>query len=72
MNRIGLSHIRNDAMSRLHVASLATPAPHEALQAGSEAIPSGTETIYEIGVILALHLAFAFAILLTLQAFGVS
>ena len=63
MNRLGLSQSRNDAMSGPDIAS-----PQEAQQA----TPKAGETVYEIGVILALHLAFAFAVLLTLQAFGVS
>ena len=64
MNRLGLSHTRNHAMSGLDIATPAQPAP--------QATPKAGETAYEIGVILALHLAFAFAVLLTLQAFGVS
>ena len=68
MNRFGLSQSRNDAMSGVDIASPAKPAPQEAQQA----TPKAGETVYEIGVILALHLAFAFAVLLTLQAFGVS
>jgi hypothetical protein len=35
-------------------------------------LPTAGETLYEIGVVLALHLALAFAVLLTLQACGVS
>jgi hypothetical protein len=68
MNRLGLSHTRNDAISSVDIASPAKPAPQEVQQA----TPKAGDTVYEIGVILALHLAFAFAVLLTLQAFGVS
>ena len=68
MNRLGLSHTRNDAMSGMDIASPAKPVPQEAQQA----TPRAGETVYEIGVILVLHLAFAFAVLLTLQAFGAS
>ena len=68
MNRPGLSRTRNDTMSGLDIATPAKAAPQEAQQAA----PKAGETVYEIGVILALHLAFAFAVLLTLQAFGVS
>jgi len=35
-------------------------------------LPTAGEILYEIGVVLALHLAFAYSVLLTLQAFGVS
>lgn len=35
-------------------------------------MPMAGETMYEIGVVIALHLAFAFAVVLTLQAFGVT
>lgn len=34
--------------------------------------PMAGETMYEIGVIIALHLAFAFVVVLILQAFGVN
>ena len=34
--------------------------------------PKAGETLYEIGIVLALHLGFALAVLLVLQAFGVS
>jgi hypothetical protein len=68
MNRLGLSQSRNDAMSGVDIASSAKPA----LQETQQATPKAGETVYEIGVILALHLAFAFTVLLTLQAFGVS
>jgi hypothetical protein len=65
MNRLGLSQPCNDAMSDVDIAS-------PAKSASQQATPKAGETVYEIGVILALHLAFAFAVLLTLQAFGVS
>ena len=68
MNRLGLSHTRNDAMSGVDIAPAAKPALPEA----RHATPKAGETVYEIGVVLALHMAFAFAVLLTLQAFGVS
>jgi hypothetical protein len=35
-------------------------------------LPKAGETLHEIGVVLALHLALALAVLLILQAFGVS
>ncbi len=35
-------------------------------------VPMAGETMYGIGVMIALHLAFAFAVVLTLQAFGVT
>ena len=35
------------------------------------ATPHAGDTLFEIGVILALHLAFALAVLVTLDAFGV-
>ena len=68
MNRLGLSHTRNDAMSGVDIVSPAKPV----LQEAQQATPKAGETVYEIGVLLALHMAFAFAVLLTLQAFGVS
>jgi hypothetical protein len=36
------------------------------------ATPMAGKTMYEIGVMIALHLAFAFVVVLTLQAFGVN
>lgn len=67
MKRLGYSRSRGDAMPGLDIATRAAPAPQDA-----QATPKAGETVYEIGVILALHLAFACAVLLTLQAFGVN
>ena len=61
MNRIGLTRSRDELEDAL-------PALQETLQAA----PAAGETLREIGVIVALHLAVAFAVVLTLQAFGVS
>jgi hypothetical protein len=59
VNRIGLRHPR-DALED------ALPPSQEALQAA----PEVGETLREIGVLVALHLAFALAVALTLQAFS--
>lgn len=66
MNRFGLSRPREGITSRFDAA---TPlvAPVEARET-----PKASETLYEMGVLIALHLAFAFAVLLTLRVFGVS
>jgi len=50
----------------------AQPRDDEAVVEERSALPTAGETLYEIGVVLALHLALAFAVLLTLQAFGAS
>jgi len=48
------------------------PRGSEGLLDERSTLPTAGETLYEIGVVLALHLALAFAVLLTLQAFGAS
>lgn len=67
MDRFGLSRSRDDNTSRLDAATSLVPAPFKAGET-----PKAGETLHEIGIVIALHLAFAFAVLLTLQAFGVS
>jgi hypothetical protein len=68
MSRFGLFRSRDGAVSGLDAAPSATPALPDA----RPATPTVGETLYEISIVLALHLAFAFAVLLTLRAFGVS
>jgi hypothetical protein len=73
MTRFRLSRSREGAMSGLDVAPPSTvAAPQDAGQATPQATPTPGEALYEIGVLLALHLAFAFAVLLALRALGVS
>lgn len=60
-------------MSGLDVAPPSTaPAAQDARQATPQVTPKAGETLYEIGVLLALHLAFACAVLLALRVLGVS
>jgi hypothetical protein len=60
VNRVGLTPIRDAAASGLDVSATDT----------SRHAPAPGETLHEIGMLLALHLAFAFAVVLMLQAFG--
>lgn len=57
MNRFGLSRLDVTAPAR---------------QDAQPATPTVGETLFGIGVVLALHLAFAFGVVLVLRAFGVS
>ncbi len=63
VNRLGFTRPRAD----LDVMARAESAEQE-----RPATPLAGETMYEIGIIVALHLAFAFVVVLTLQAFGVN
>jgi hypothetical protein len=67
VNRFGLSRPRERITPRRDAAPTLLAAPVEARET-----PRAGETLYEIGMLIALHLAFAFAVLLTLRAFGVS
>lgn len=58
MTRIGLARPRDGVTSDPGVAAPATP------------VAAGT--VHEIGVLLSVHLAVAFAVVLTLRVFGVS
>ena len=66
MNRFGLSRPREGNPSRPDAATPLAAAPFEVRET-----PKVGETLNEIGVVIALHLVFAFAVLLTLRAFGV-
>ena len=65
MSRFRLSRSRHDAVlpSNSAQATRAAEAQPTAPHAG--------DTLFEIGVIIVLHLAFALAVVLTLDAFGV-
>jgi hypothetical protein len=52
-------------MKRIHL-----PARHVEASADADA-PRSTDVVLEIGIIVALHLAVAFAVVVTLGAFGV-
>ena len=62
-NRFGLTRSR----AGLDVVARAASVEHE-----RPATPLAGETMYEIGIMIALHLAFAFVVVLTLQAFGMN
>lgn len=62
MRRLGLSRSRVGALPALDIA----PTRQEIV----ETAPRPAEVFFEIGVLLASHLAIVFAVLLTLQAFG--
>ena len=64
MSRFGVTRPRAD----LDIMSPAAPVRQDE----RPATPMAGETMYEIAIMIALHLAFAFAVVLTLQAFGVS
>lgn len=54
-------------------AGLDAIAPVASVQQDEGAVtPMAGETMYEIGVTIALHLGFAFVVVLILQAFGVN
>ena len=63
VNRSGLSR-SGDTAAHADVAAAAMPQDQQA-------VPHASDTLVEIGIILALHLAFALAVLVTLDAFGV-
>jgi hypothetical protein len=56
---------------RLDTASGARPAAARLADESRPALPAPGDALFEIGVVLALHLAFATAVVLTLDAFGV-
>lgn len=66
MSRFTVTRAHPEMMSDLDAA-----ARLPTRQAASSASPKAGEVVSEIGLLLVLHLAFAFAILLTLQAFGI-
>jgi hypothetical protein len=53
-------------------ADLDAMSPMVSIQDERPVTPLAGETMHEIAIIIALHLAFAFVVVLTLQAFGVS
>ena len=65
MVRFGSSHARRNASAKVATAS---QAPTDSRRHA----PSPGEVFFEIGLVLALHLAFAVAVLLTLDACGVT
>ena len=59
--------------SSRHRAELEVIVPAASLQQDERPVtPMAGETMYEIGVVIALHLAFAFVVVLTLRAFGMN
>jgi hypothetical protein len=67
VNRFGLSRSGDDAVSHRNVTGAARPTLPEEQQD----VPRAGDTLFEIGVIITLHLAFALVVLVTLDAFGV-
>jgi len=68
MSDLGLQHSRDEAIADPDPATRAHPAPFD----GSQTEPKPGEVVHEIGIVLALHLAFALVVLLALRAFGAS
>jgi hypothetical protein len=66
MVRFGLSRARRN------ISAKGVTAASQALTESRRNAPSPGEVLFEIGLILALHLAFAVAVLLTLDAYGVT
>jgi hypothetical protein len=64
----GLHPSRDEAIADPDATTRALPAPVDR----SESAPKSREILQEIGVVLALHLAFALVVLLTLRAVSVS
>jgi len=67
MNRFGLSRSGDDAVSHRDAAGTAWPT----LPGEQQDMPRAGGTLFEIGVVITLHLAFALVVLVTLDAFGV-
>jgi hypothetical protein len=66
VNRFGLSRSSDDTASPPDVAGAAWPAVPE-----EQATPQAGDTLFEIGIIVTLHLAVALAVLVTLDVFGI-
>jgi hypothetical protein len=69
MVRFGFSRARRDVSAK---APVRVATASEALTDPRRDAPASGEVLFEIGLILALHLAFAVAVLLTLDAYGVT
>jgi hypothetical protein len=67
VNRFGLSRSGDDTVSHRDTAAAAWPT----LPEKQRDVPRAGDTLFEIGIIITLHLAFALAVLVTLDAFGV-
>jgi hypothetical protein len=65
MDRFGLSHGQLDTTTR------GRRSPSRAPVESQQAAPTLGDMLFEIGVVVALHLGFALAVLVTLDAFGV-
>jgi hypothetical protein len=69
MVRFGFSRARQDMAAQMPGKAATAP---EALTDSRRDAPSPGEVFFEIGLLLALHLAVAVAVLLTLDAYGVT
>ena len=65
MLRFGSSRVRR------HTSAEGVTAASQALTESPRNAPTSGEVLFEIGLILAVHLAFAVAVVLTLDAYGV-
>ena len=66
MLRFGFSRVRR------HTSAKDVTAASQALTDPRRGAPTSREVLFEIGLILAVHLAFAVAVTLTLDAYGVT
>lgn len=66
MVRFGFSRVRRDTSARVVTAA------SQALTEPRRNAPTSGEVLFEIGLVLALHLAFAVAVVLSLDAYGVT
>jgi hypothetical protein len=69
MVRFGFTRARQDMAARIPGKAATAP---ESLTGRGSAAPTPGEITIEIGLVLALHLAFAVAVLLTLNVLGVN
>lgn len=66
MFRFGFSRVRRD------ISAKGVTAASQALTEPQRAAPTSGEVLFEIGLVLAVHLAFAVSVVLTLDAYGVT
>ncbi len=66
MFRFGFSRVRR------HISAKGVTAPSQILAKPRRGAPTSGEVLFEIGLVLAVHLAFAVAVVLSLDAYGVT
>ena len=57
---------------RRHISAKGVTAPPQILAKPRRGAPTSGEVLFEIGLVLAVHLAFAVAVVLSLDAYGVT